>query len=64
MWSTTVLMDLPENVGIEELHDFNCPKEIDEKHAEILKLAYSQIQCGDGEITDIQTEDEFSEVVN
>lgn len=53
-WSASVVVDLPEYVGIDELDDFNAPKKIQDLASNAVKEAWDNVSWKDGIITDVQ----------
>lgn len=54
-WSTTVEVELPDDVGINELNEFTGPNA--ERANKIIKDGYHNIHMKDGVITDVEDED-------
>lgn len=53
-WATTVEIELPEEIGLEELTDWQASTEIEELASKAAKEAFDNISWKGGEITDVQ----------
>lgn len=54
MWSRSVIIELPDEVGLIELTSGDAPPEIEEKCGEAIKSAYDEINWRDGEVTAVE----------
>jgi hypothetical protein len=53
-WSYTIGVDVPENVGIEELNDITASDDVQKLASDIVQQASNNINWKHGEITDVQ----------
>lgn len=61
VWSVTMEVDLPEDVGLDELTSLVAPNDIYDKAADIVYQAYGQLGEQEGVITDVQDQDDEGE---